>query len=224
VNSYMSDSAWAGDYFGDYIYNSNMGVLKYTSGLQYFTSPEPRLNQVPGNVMLLTESIKPNFFAGTTNKHLSTSGGEIGQPVGYKDYFGAWENLVNNPATDTGETGPLNRIGTPHSGSKMCNCLSADGHVSLINPYTQSLVPTNTTGPSGFSASTNTYTYVGGQTPYVYALGKNAYFMDYMIGPPNTSQLQEITAGTPVSGPTYWTPPNGNPYNQGWNKGLPSLP
>jgi prepilin-type N-terminal cleavage/methylation domain-containing protein len=221
--TYASNPAWAGNYFGDYIYNYFMGVIKTngsaTHPAQYVFASNPRLSQIPGNVMLLIESYKPNFYSAVTAAHKSTSGSEYGQPAGYKDYYDKWADLVNN-APASGETGALNRVGTPHGGSTMCNTLSADGHVSEINPYTQPLVPTKTD-------SGNTYVYTGGNPPYTYALGNSASFMDYLIGPPGTSQLPYYNGSNSnppwVMGPP-WVSTSTDPYNQGWTKGLPSLP
>lgn len=219
-SEYAANGNWAGDFFGDYIYNYFMGVMKYSGGVQYFTAYQPRVTQVPGNVMILIESMKPNFYSSVTAKHSNSSGAEVGQPAGYKSYFGGggWSDLVNNQVA-SGEAGALNRVGTPHGGGKMCNALSADGHVAEINPYTQSVVPPNTTG-----VTPTTYTYVGGATPYTYT---NPNFLEYLIGPPGTSQLPYFNKSTGPSTPGLPWPgnsPSGNPYNQGWNKGYQSLP
>jgi prepilin-type N-terminal cleavage/methylation domain-containing protein/prepilin-type processing-associated H-X9-DG protein len=242
-SSYVASSNWATNYFGDYLYNAYMGVSKYSAASPSGTiiqSSNPKLSQIPGNVMILTESTKANFYASITAKHISSIGGEVGQPVGYKDYFGSWGELVNNDAYAQAETNAesnaVNRVGTQHSGNKMCNCLMADGHVSEINPYTESLVPTNTTSSNpSFSGSGNTYTYTGNGPPlgpYTYAgNGGLGDFYDYMIGPPGNSQLPYYpsnsttggTEGAPWPGGTVKPAPDGNPYANGWNKGLPEF-
>jgi prepilin-type N-terminal cleavage/methylation domain-containing protein/prepilin-type processing-associated H-X9-DG protein len=221
--TYASDSKWAGDYFGDYIYNYYMGVSKWSAAItnDVTFSTNPQVGQVPSNVALLTESIKPNFFADVTTKHSSSSGNEVGQPAGYKDYFQKWADVVNN-AANSGEAGALNRGMAPHSKGTIANVLLGDGHVIQINPYVQTLVPTSTQGESG-----NTYQYVGGQTPYVYAgNGGKGDFMDCFIGPPYMGNLPYYSGasttsgaeGTPASAPT-----TGNPYARGWQKTLPAL-
>jgi prepilin-type N-terminal cleavage/methylation domain-containing protein/prepilin-type processing-associated H-X9-DG protein len=224
---YAATSGDAGLYFGDYIYNYFMGVTKYgggglTLGAPYPFASAPKITQVPGNVILLTESVKPNF------------NGTKSWPAGYKDYFQSWANVVNNQIA--GGTGDPNRGYAPHGGGKMCNILSADGHVSTINPYTQMLVPTNTVA-SGYSGSGNTYTHVGGQWPYTYAGNTNwGDFYDCYVGPPsNTTQLpyywnamSSTSLGTPwpLNPPASTPPPppaDNNPFAQGWSKGLPGL-
>ncbi len=238
--TYAADKNWAGCYFGDYIYNYYMGVIKWTDNEGgWISSSNPTLAQIPGNVMLLTESYKPNFYSSVTTKHGSSGGVGTGQPDGYKDYFSSWGDLVENAVANTGATpwspAPANpapadspnRIATPHGGGKMCNVLCADGHVSEINPYTASLVPPSTTAP-GFSATGNTCTYVGGMLQYTYAQGNVASFYNYMIGPPNSVQVpyypqaQYGNLGYPWPNVTNPLPPN--PLADGWNKGLPTLP
>jgi prepilin-type N-terminal cleavage/methylation domain-containing protein len=226
--SYAANGNWSGAFFGDYIYNYYMGVTKTISsgtGGTILVASNPKLSQIPGNVILLSESIKPNFFASVTAKHSSTAGSEVGLPAGYKDYFQRWGDLDSN-ALSSGEATALNRGGTPHNRSRQCNILSADGHVSQINPYVDPLVPTSTSGES-----TNTSTYVGGQTPYTYVANSGkGDFEDCYIGPPLTSTLPYFnlaSQSTGVEGIAYGNTGNlntsGNPFNQGWNKGLPGF-
>jgi prepilin-type N-terminal cleavage/methylation domain-containing protein/prepilin-type processing-associated H-X9-DG protein len=233
-SDYMANGNWDGAYFGDYIYNAFMGQIKYASGTasNYVVASYAKQSQVPGNVILLVESVKPNFYASVTAKHSSSANAEIGQPVGYKPYFQKWTDLVNNPANDTGETNVVNRIGTPHGGGKKCNVLSADGHVSEINPFTDELVPVTTVAPS-YTGAGNTVTYTSGANPpYIYGKGKDADFMDYLIGPPppNSPILPYYVNASSSSGaegkswPNSASPLPTNPYAQGWNKGLPALP
>jgi len=238
-STYTNTNNWAGDYFGDYLYNDYMGVFKEAtngSGTLMTAAANPKLSQIPGNVLLMVESCKPNFYASVITKHSSSINGEVGQPPGYKDYFGSWSNLVNNQAVaaiaNNPESNAQNRVGTPHGGNKMCNALMADGHVTEINPYTDSLVPTSTTG-TGYTGTGNTATYTGSGPPagpYTYAKGATADFYDYMIGPPGTSNLAyypslSTSAGTyGAAWPSGVNPPlDGNPYALGWNKGLPEF-
>ena len=94
---YAGNGNWGGDYFGDYLYNSFMGTIKGTtaSGFasQYVVMSFPKTSQVPGNVLLLIESYKPNFDPSVTGKHSNSSGSEVGQPIGYKPYFQKWSDL-----------------------------------------------------------------------------------------------------------------------------------
>lgn len=230
---------WSGEtsFFGDYIYNQYMGKSEQTAntaGTGYVWSvyaTNPQLSQIPGNVILLVEAVKPDFVSAITTKHNDSSGGEVGCPVGWKPYFQNWGVLVNNALAGTKETGAINRVGTPHSGGKMCNVLSADGHVTEINPYTQSLVANGTSLAGGGTESGNTYTYVGGQTPYTYAANTGqGDFMESYIGPPYTAVLPYFSAGNyGATSPNNPTEPNSggtnptNPYEYGWNKGFPSL-
>jgi prepilin-type N-terminal cleavage/methylation domain-containing protein/prepilin-type processing-associated H-X9-DG protein len=230
-SAYMADANWAGDYFGDYVYNYYMGVLKTWGSLAgpggiVAVASSPTVGIVPANVVLMAESFKPNFYNSVTNKHSSSSGSEVGQPVGYKCYFQQWADLVNNAAAAQ-VAADLNRGSAPHSKGTIANILMADGHVAQINPYTQTLVSTSISGET-----TNTYTYVGGQTPYTYAgnSGKGD-FMDVFIGPPYLGQLpyyKNASVGTggngaqgaPVQAPA---PGAGNPFVRGWEKTLPGF-
>ncbi|HEX4056336.1 MAG TPA: type II secretion system protein [Tepidisphaeraceae bacterium] len=236
--AYAADSNWAGCYFGDYIYNYYMGVIKDAGGGQYVSATNPTLAQIPGNVMLLTESYKPNFYSSVITKHSSSSGVGTGQPDGYKDYFQSWGDLVENAVYNSGGTAyrqapanpapgdSVNRIGLPHGGGKMCNVLSADGHVSEINPYTASLVPTSTPGLAG--AGTNTCTYSGGYLQYTYQNGVNTWFLDYLIGPSANPQVPFFPNASYGHSGFAWplgplpVPPT--PYEDGWNKDMQPLP
>lgn len=221
---------WIGCYFGDFTYNYYMGVSKFASSTQtvYTVATNPKLSQVPGNVVLLTESYKPNFYSSVTAEHESNGGVGTGQPDGYYSYFQQWGDLVENAVWNKKlPADSVNRVGTPHGGGKMCNVLSTDGHVSEINPYTGSLVPPTATG----TVSGNTYTFVGGMLQYTYALGAAAYFQDYLIGPPppNSPILPYYSAASSsgVEGHPWPYPAStltGNPYAQGWLQGAPELP
>jgi prepilin-type N-terminal cleavage/methylation domain-containing protein len=236
-SAYVQNAAnWSGDtsFFGDYIYNQYMGKFEQVStGTSYVWSTyvtDPHLAQIPGNVILLTDCVKPNFYSATTTKHNDSAGSESGCPGGWKPYFQNWGVLVNN-AISSGEATAMNRIGTPHTSSKMCNLLSADGHVATVNPYIQAMVPNGTGLVGAGSESGNSYTYVGGPTPYTYAAnGGKGDFMESYIGPPFTGSLPYFSAGSyGATSPNNPTEPNSggtapaNPYQYGWNKGLPSL-
>jgi prepilin-type N-terminal cleavage/methylation domain-containing protein/prepilin-type processing-associated H-X9-DG protein len=219
--SYSQDPNWAGDYFGDYIYNVYMGVWKWsTAANQMFVSTSnPQIGQVPANVIMLTESIKPNFFSGITNKHSSSAGSEVGQPVGYKVYFNKWADVVNN-AANSGAATALNRGSAPHTKGSICNVLMGDGHVTQINPYTQMLTPTAL-------APGNTYQFVGGQTPYTYAgNGGKGYYMDCFVGAPRLGNLPEysVSSSSTSQGTALpYTISATNPLGNGWDKTRPGL-
>jgi prepilin-type N-terminal cleavage/methylation domain-containing protein/prepilin-type processing-associated H-X9-DG protein len=220
---YTTTSNFANEYFGDYVYNYYMGVIKSINalGITYISATDPQLSQIPANVMILTESIKPNFYSSYTATSISSAPAGAAVPVNFKDYFQSWGGDLLNANAETA-AGDINRIGTPHGGGKMCNLLFADGHIAEINPYIQALVPAS-------QIAGNTYTYVGGAPPngpYTYGLGNKADFFDYMIGPPYMAQLPYYNnpilttgaEGIPAS------PNSSNPYAQGWNKGLPAFP
>jgi prepilin-type N-terminal cleavage/methylation domain-containing protein len=121
------------NYYGDYIYNTWMGSRKRINGNDTDPASYPNLaiNQVPGNVIILMESYKPN---------LVNNGGTWSVPSlpgnGYKYYFEKSSELWVTAPSGTGPTTSLQplRYGTPHRKNKMMNVLSADGHVSLIDP------------------------------------------------------------------------------------------
>jgi len=121
------------DYWGDYIYNYYMGVIKYTApGPQYVFYPYMKTTQVPANVILLMESTKPNFM-------LDNGGvaGALPSGYAYKCYFASWNDLFTTTAPLSGQPTSrlvLQRIGTPHNKNTKMNVLSADGHISVVDP------------------------------------------------------------------------------------------
>lgn len=217
VNQYIANSNWDGAYFGDYLYNYFMGVRKFNTGVQFTFASNPKVSQVPGNVILMTESVKPNF-------DINMNGSDPYWGTSYKDYFQSWEALVDGSSSQLVTT-VSNRIGTPHVGSTMCNCLSADGHVSTINPYTASVAPGQ---PAGTVTKVS-----GGNPPYTYA--SPVEFMDYLIGPPGNSSVPYYPNATYQSSGAPWSPsnnspgpplipnPSGNGYDDGWNGGMAPL-
>ena len=110
-------------YWGDFIYNYQMGVLKYdTANYAYYD--QQRINRVPGNVIILMESTKPNY-----NTPAATAGT-------YKCYFTNWPDLFNSsaPAAKGANVLTLNRIGAYHNRRTKMNVTFADGHVATVNP------------------------------------------------------------------------------------------
>jgi len=119
------------DYFGDYVYNLSMGQLKNSAGTITIPRPFVKVTEVPGNVILLLESVKPNFPATILPTIPSNS-------VGYKYYFDKWPDLFTTSGPMAGQPGTalgLYRIGTPHTKRTKMNALSADGHISTIDPH-----------------------------------------------------------------------------------------
>jgi prepilin-type processing-associated H-X9-DG protein len=107
-------------YWGDYLYNYQMGVLKWDGSQNYWCYYIPKITQVPGNVIIEMESMKPNYNAPST----------------YKCYFTNWPDLFTsaNPKAASTSTLALNRIGTPHAKRKKMNVLFADGHIASVDP------------------------------------------------------------------------------------------
>ena len=224
-NSYINNPNWAGYYFGDYVYNLYMGQTKWTTTKnlgQYTVAANPTIADVPGNVMLLVDTSKPNFNASDPTK------GAV-DGTDYKVYFQNIGYLVNATSVAPASGTALNRVGIPHSKGSMCNVLSADGHVSTINPYTQLLAPS----PTNPATATKT----NGVPPYSYSAVP--VFLDYLVGPSVDSRVPYYwnslvyppSSGTaPAWGPsanpavTTGDLPLVAPYNTGWNKYLPGLP
>jgi prepilin-type N-terminal cleavage/methylation domain-containing protein len=122
-------------YYGDYIYNTWMGSRVRISGTDVEdatkTYPGQRLGKIPGNVILLMESNKPNAtFNGTTWGVAAMPGN------GYKYYFEKSSELwVGGTVSGQPTSSLVNlRIGTPHAKSKKMNVLQADGRITLIDP------------------------------------------------------------------------------------------
>ena len=125
------------NYYGDYIYNTYMGSRVTVSGTTIDeqdnnkTLPNLRVSQVPANVIILMESTKPNL---TNVNGVWTVVSLPGN--GYKYYFQKSSELWVGGVVGGQPTSALTnlRIGTPHAKNTKLNVLSADGHVSLLNP------------------------------------------------------------------------------------------
>jgi prepilin-type N-terminal cleavage/methylation domain-containing protein len=127
-------------YYGDYIYNSYMGTRQAVSGTTTNeenvnkTLPVLKINQVPANVIILMESNKPNLTFDGTN--WVVPGLPFYPGNGYKYYFQKNSELWTTGTTSgqpASKLVPL-RYGTPHQKNKKMNVLSADGHISLVDP------------------------------------------------------------------------------------------
>jgi prepilin-type N-terminal cleavage/methylation domain-containing protein len=140
----------SGAYYGDYIYNQWMGYINFgaTPGLvpdQQVIVPMRKVGQIPGNVIMLMESHKPNVIQqGSTWSVVKFPGSWQ-----YKNYFTKDDDIFmvanlqsNHLAGGTsGSSGAVNttscpflRIGTPHSKNKKMNVLCVDGRVVLVDP------------------------------------------------------------------------------------------
>jgi prepilin-type N-terminal cleavage/methylation domain-containing protein len=131
-------------YCGDYVYNTWMGAAlkdKATGTVYDPTISRPLLktSQVPGNVIILMESLKGNVIPDPANppkwKVVDTLPGN-----NYKNYYEKNSEIwATDPKSGSGRPTPQNlqeiRIGTPHYKNVKMNVLSADGHISFIDPY-----------------------------------------------------------------------------------------
>jgi len=180
-----------GVYFGDYIYNEYMGYYKFntTTKMTYLVNAIPNMATVPNNVVIMTESYKPNdvFTGGTWNDTTQNT-------QGYKDYFAAWGELIDAQPN-------LNKIGTPHGNGKKCFFLSADGHISYLDPYLDlgGILPGVTVTPVPAA------TFAGYNLPeprmYSFAapsIGRSSgpTFANYLIGPGPNCYSQSSTSAT----------------------------
>jgi hypothetical protein len=180
-----------------------MGTFEWNKSLKILQTyaPQPQMSSVPNNVVILIESLKPNYDIGDY-----PSSTPPGTPTGYKDYFGndnggGWTDVINNSANG------VDRIGTPHSKSTMCNMLCADGHISLVNPFTEvSIYPPVNGVPQPLPTPLTTP-----GCPYKYP--STAVFANWMIGPgPHTPTSATVTSLAPK-----YSVPN-------WNAYAPELP
>jgi hypothetical protein len=130
-------------YYGDYIYNSYMGTRIATSGTDNQDdstngnfAPNLKINQVPGNVIILMESAKPNLMWNPLTNKWEVPGLPFFSANGYKYYFKKNSELWTTSTTSGQPASKLVklRIGTPHQKNKKMNVLSADGHISLVDP------------------------------------------------------------------------------------------
>jgi prepilin-type N-terminal cleavage/methylation domain-containing protein len=118
-------------YWGDYVYNYYMGSIKADNGTgaQWVAYPYVKTTQVPNNVILLMESTKPNYNL--------PNGGQLPSTYIYKCYFSNWNSLFTSTAPTAGQKTSVlayQEIGTPHNKNTKMNVLSADGHISVVNP------------------------------------------------------------------------------------------
>jgi prepilin-type N-terminal cleavage/methylation domain-containing protein len=115
-------------YWGDYLYNEYMGAIKADNGTgaQWVAYPYVKTTQVPNNVVLLMESLKPDYNVTT-----------LPSSATYKCYFAGWNDLFTSTAPTPGQKASVllyQRIGTYHNKNTKMNILSADGHISVVNP------------------------------------------------------------------------------------------
>jgi prepilin-type N-terminal cleavage/methylation domain-containing protein len=128
-------------YYGDYSYNEWMGARKWdntnnveiTPSMGQNSQPFLKLAAIPGNVLLLVEAWKPNIINNGGWAVGAAGDGVAGQCKPYfqmdGDIFVGGIN-INQPTSKV----TLNRIATPHFRNTKMNTLSADGHVSNIDP------------------------------------------------------------------------------------------
>jgi prepilin-type N-terminal cleavage/methylation domain-containing protein len=119
----------ATSYWGDYVYNEYMGIIKYDTA-QYVSFPYMKTTQVPPTIVIMMETVKPNYNLG---------GGTDQLPDGtnYHPYFAGWHDLFTSMNPLAGQKASVliyERIGTPHNKNTKMNVLSADGHISAVNP------------------------------------------------------------------------------------------
>lgn len=105
-------------YWGDYCYNENMGYEDFTQTPIKVTAPFEKWNEVPGNVVVLTDF----------NKVWAESNGisETNLSVFLEPNY-----LLGNHSTWTSSPPSL---WIPHQENTMANVLSMDGHVSTVTP------------------------------------------------------------------------------------------
>lgn len=124
-------------YWGDYIYNTWMGSYKLDGSGNFDpvnSRPFLKVSGVPNNVIILMESYKPNIYrnAGVWTPQNNLPGNN------YKAYFEKFSEIFvqTNPTAGQPSSGlTLLRVGLPHVKLKKMNVLSADGHISTIDPY-----------------------------------------------------------------------------------------
>jgi prepilin-type processing-associated H-X9-DG protein len=91
----------------------------------YVYLPLQKITNVPGNVIILMESVKPNY-------------GNY-MPTTYKPYYSSWPDLFLTPALPAAKNTAsanltFNRIGTYHVHRTQLNVVFADGHIATVDP------------------------------------------------------------------------------------------
>jgi prepilin-type N-terminal cleavage/methylation domain-containing protein len=191
-----------GKYYGDYIYNSWMGTWKNPSKTSNDGTPSyeyirnPTISKVPGNVILLMESWKPQV---TADGATVLAAGD-GVAAGYKFYFASSADIF---ASNTGlaKTWKLNRVATPHRKGTLMNILSADGHIALVDPRIA----------------------LQGNPNYTTLPNSSQYFKNYLWGDPTTSKMATVPGGWPIAFPPNDGSKQGAGAVGYFVKGLPSV-
>jgi prepilin-type N-terminal cleavage/methylation domain-containing protein/prepilin-type processing-associated H-X9-DG protein len=108
-------------YWGDYTYNQNFGCYDYTAATPTTASnytPFEKLNEVPGNVVVMTDMDKAWAEANGTS--------ETNQSIFLETNY-----LLGNHSTWPAQ--PPN-MWVPHNKGTQANMLFIDGHISLVSP------------------------------------------------------------------------------------------
>ena len=120
-------SAGGNGYWGDYTYNENFGCIDVTTSPPTITAPFEKLNQIPGNVVVMTDINHGWLMANGAN-----SGGFL---TNYSMFIEPNYLLGNHYALWTSSPpGSGAFMGTPHNKGSQANMLFMDGHVSVVAP------------------------------------------------------------------------------------------
>jgi prepilin-type N-terminal cleavage/methylation domain-containing protein/prepilin-type processing-associated H-X9-DG protein len=107
------------NYWGDYTYNENLGDINLTTTPITVTAPYEKLNQVPGNVCVMTDIDKVYVE--------SQNGSETNTSIFLETNY-----LVGSHTTWSSSFGP--GMWVPHNKGTQANMLFMDGHISLVSP------------------------------------------------------------------------------------------
>jgi prepilin-type N-terminal cleavage/methylation domain-containing protein/prepilin-type processing-associated H-X9-DG protein len=138
----------AGSYTGDYTYNGNMGeVTVAANGLLQFLCPFEKVAEVPGNVLLATDTIKAYCWANGGAQWRDEAFGDITYLLGYHTI--PWNTGAGNCPD----------MWFPHTKSTQANCLFMDGHISLVSPDDFLIEPNGGNININMNPLTNNWTY-----------------------------------------------------------------
>jgi prepilin-type N-terminal cleavage/methylation domain-containing protein/prepilin-type processing-associated H-X9-DG protein len=111
------------NYWGDYTYNENLGVIDLTASPPAITTPFEKVTQVPGNVLVMTDIDKAfGDYSSATPKYETNLSIFLEPNYLLGNHWSTW--AVNQAAA----------MWFPHTKNSQANALFMDGHITAVSP------------------------------------------------------------------------------------------